>query len=86
MDNVIDYLQIDDLIGEQREIAEAIGLDAYKKLVTLCGGSYIYLPKRESYTRQIRDRVIRSEYTGTNANKLARKYGLSVGRIRKIVR
>lgn len=37
-DKIISIYQLD---GEQREIAEVIGLEAYKKLVERYGGSHI---------------------------------------------
>ena len=38
-------LKLDDLTGDQRELAETIGIDAYIKLVDAYGGSNIYIQK-----------------------------------------
>ena len=38
-------IQLSDLRGEQREIAQAIGIKAYIELVKLYGGSNIYIAK-----------------------------------------
>lgn len=41
----MDNIKIQDLQGEQRQIAETIGLEAYLKLVKIYGGTNIYIAK-----------------------------------------
>ena len=41
----IDYLQIRHLTGTQAEIAEVIGIEAYRKLVSYFGGERIAIAK-----------------------------------------
>ena len=45
-----------DIPEEYRDIAEAIGLEAFTQLTLLCGGQSLYIPKRESLERNARDR------------------------------
>lgn len=40
-----------DIPEEYRDIAEAIGLEAFTQLTLLCGGQSLYIPKRESLLR-----------------------------------
>lgn len=43
--NLIDLIEVKHLKGEQREIAEAIGIEAYRKLVAYYGGAQLYVSK-----------------------------------------
>lgn len=83
--SLLDNLTLDDLDDEQRELAECIGLDAYKKLITRYAGSYIYICKCDTITVEIRNRAIKSEFNGYNYLELAKKYDLSERAIRYIV-
>ena len=67
-------IEMTDLEGEQREIAECIGIDAYRTLAQTYGGSSIYIAKIASILKDARDRRIRREYNGCNAHALAIKY------------
>ncbi len=77
---------ITQLRGEQqKEIAEIIGIEAYRKLVEHYGGSSIYINKFDTITRPERDMEIRKKFNGTNYHELAKEYGLSETGIRKII-
>jgi Mor family transcriptional regulator len=64
-----------DIPEEYRDIAEAIGLEAFTR----------YIPKRESLERNARDRDIRAHFTGGNYRALAAQFRLSERQIRKII-
>ena len=68
--SALDRVQLSDLDEEQQQVAELIGLDNYKRLVTVFGGLSIY---------------IREEFDGYNFKELAGRYGLTEVRIRSIV-
>ncbi len=76
---------MEDVPEEFREVAEALGMKAFLKLITLCGGQDLYIPKRESLERGPRDRAIRARFDGGNYRQLAAQYRLSVRQIRKII-
>lgn len=79
-------LGIDDLREEQKQIAEAIGVDNYLKLTREFGGTTIYIAKAEEIIRRNeRDEKIREEFDGSNYAQLAVKYGLTEVWIRNIV-
>lgn len=87
MSDMLDMLTLDDLDGSSRDLAEVIGMDAFRRLVRTYGGSCIpYVPKAENLTTPIRDRVIVEEFNGYNYQELARKYGMSERWIREITR
>ena len=55
-------------------------------LVRVYGGSYVYIPKNDNIVRSIRNRNIRNDFNGHNFKELAAKYGLTVARIRSIIK
>lgn len=83
--SLLDKLTINDLDEEQRELAECIGLDAYKKLLHTYAGSSINVRMPKRITIPIRDREIRSRFNGYNYGALAREYDLSEASVRRIV-
>ncbi len=78
---------IDQLRGDegQLELAEVIGLDAYKKLVAHYGGGRVYVQKASSVLKEVRDLEIREKFNGWNYRSLAIEYRLSESTIRDIV-
>ncbi len=76
---------IDQLSGEQRELAETVGLDAYKKLVKYCGGSRVYIKKSDTLTKNERNAEIKHKFNGENIKRLAVEYNLSESTIRNIL-
>lgn len=85
MENLLAALTLDDLSGRDREMAEAVGMDAFKQLVTKYGGSEPYIPKASSLVIPIRNELIRREFDGTNHVELAIKYDLTERFVRTIV-
>ena len=78
-------IRMTDIPEEYRDIAEAIGLEAFTQLTLLCGGQSLYIPKRESLERGARDRDIRARFDGGNYRALAVQFRLSERQIRKII-
>ncbi|MEC1178523.1 Mor transcription activator family protein [Metasolibacillus meyeri] len=73
------------LSQEHGDIAAIIGVEAFMKLCDYYGGSNLYIPKRDSVIRYIRDTAIKNEFDGGNHRKLATKYNLSETHVRRIV-
>ena len=44
----MDNVTIESLDGEQREIAECVGMDGYRKLVNHFGGTSVYIQKSDN--------------------------------------
>ncbi len=76
---------VDQLRGEQRELAEIIGLDAYKKLIRHYGGNQLYIQQADSVLKNVRDKELNEKFDGTNYRKLSIEYGISEMTIRDIV-
>jgi len=83
--NLLDELTLEDLKNEQYELAELIGIEAYKTLVYNYAGSSIYVPKVDTLINVDRQDKIRSEFDGYNFRELALKYDVSERTIRRIV-
>jgi Mor family transcriptional regulator len=75
----------DQLREEQKELADLIGLEAYKILVKNYAGSFIYVQKIDSVLKDLRDAEIRDKFNGSNYGELARKYDLAEATVRDIV-
>ncbi len=77
-----DKITIEELDGEQREIAECVGIENYLKLAEHFGGTSVYIQKAD---KSARDREIKELFNGYNYKTLARKFGLSESQIRRIL-
>ncbi len=84
MDSLLEKLQLDDLEDDQRELAECIGMEAYRKLVENYAGSSIYIGKPDRIAISVRDNMIRADFNGYNYSELRKKYSLSESTIRRI--
>lgn len=83
--SLLDNLEIKDLSADQRELAECIGMEAYKKLVKNYAGSCIYVCKPDTITANLRNEEIRRKFNGYNYSELALEYNLAEVSIRRIV-
>ncbi|MDE5583229.1 MAG: DNA-binding protein [Ruminococcus sp.] len=79
-------VNLEKLTGEQREVAELVGIENYRKLVDNFGGSCVYISKSDTIFQRERDDEIKRDFNGGNYRELAKKYNLSENRIRAILR
>lgn len=84
-EQLVSELTLDDLEGEQRALAECLGLEAYKRLLLMYAGSTFTVRMPDKVTIPLRNKRIRSEFNGYNWGELARKYNLHEKTIRNIV-
>lgn len=83
--SLLDKITLDDLDEDQRELAECIGLESYKRLLENYAGSPINVRMPDKITLPIRNKEIKEKFDGCNYGDLAREYKLSESSIRKIV-
>ena len=83
--SLLEKLTLEDLDEDQRQLAECIGLEAYKNLLRNYAGSYIYICKPDTFPANVRDEQIRKEFNGYNYLELAKKFNLSEISIRRII-
>ncbi|MFT8889021.1 MAG: Mor transcription activator family protein [Ethanoligenens sp.] len=79
------HITATDLKGEQRDLAELIGMETYRTLVEVYGGCNIYIYKADTILRNVRDQEIRNRYTGHNVHELVATFGMSERAVREIV-
>ena len=80
----LDKLTMEQLHGSQLEIAEVIGIEAYRKLVASYGSS-IYISKADSVMNGLRDAEIFRRFDGSNYLELAHAFNLAENTIRDII-
>lgn len=83
--DLLDRLAMDDLNEEQRELAELIGIDNYKKLVRSLGGCNVYVYKESTLVKKIRDKEILKMFNGGNFKEIAKYFDLSEQSVRSIL-
>ena len=76
---------LDQLSGEQRDLAETIGIEAYRKLVEEYGGTHIYICKAGTVLKEVICKEIQEKFNGKNYKSLSREYGISEKTVRKLV-
>ena len=81
---MLDNLTINDLPDGVVDVVEVIGMDAFKDLVKLAGGSNQYIPNESNLVKPIRNRMIRDEFKGSYKD-ISMKYGISEIQVRNII-
>ncbi len=75
-----------ELLAMDQDKARQVGVEIADRMATHWGGQNVYFPMGLSYRLSRRDREIYDEFNGTNHSDLARKYGVSLQWIYKIVK
>lgn len=83
---ILESLMIDDLQGQHREIAEAVGIEGMIRLSKVFGGNPIYIPEMKKLTKNKVYQQILDEYDGTNIKELAVKYGVCKSTVYNILK
>lgn len=60
MIKIIDLVGLEHLKGEQRELAELIGIDAYRKILSIYGGEKLFISRLDSIISQNRASLVKS--------------------------
>lgn len=69
-----------------KELAVMAGKKLSRHLTDNWGGQLIYIPKNHGGRLDERDRQIYAEFDGRNHQQLAKKYGLAVQQVYKIIK
>lgn len=75
-----------ELLGVPTEKAEQVAHEIANRMASHWGGQNIYFPMGLSYKLSQRDQQIYDEFNGDNHSDLARKYGVSLQWIYKIIK
>ena len=82
---MLEQITRDDLPEGVIDIVDTIGIDAFKDLVRLVGGSNLYIPNESSLVKSYRNKKIRKEFNG-DYKTIARKFGISEVQVRNIIK
>lgn len=81
---MLEYLTKKDLPDSVMDIVDVIGIDAFRDLVKLAGGSTVYIPNESNLVKPIRNRRIKEEFKGSYRD-ISVKYGISEVQVRNII-
>ena len=81
---MLEYLTESDVPDSVKDVVDVIGIDAFKDLVKLAGGSLLYIPNESNLVKPIRNRRIREEFKGSY-RYISMKYGISEVQVRNII-
>ena len=81
---MLEHLSINDIPDSIKDVVEVIGIDAFKGLVKIAGGSNLYIPNESNLAKPIRNRKIKEEFNGSYRD-ISIKYGISEVQVRNIV-
>ena len=81
---MLEFLTESDVPDSVKDVVEVIGMDAFKDLVKLAGGSNLYIPNEASIVKSFRNKKIRESFNG-DYKAISRKFGISEAQVRNIV-
>lgn len=82
--NVSDYIVPECLQGEQKALAELIGMEAYIKLVTVYGGEKLFISRLDSIISANRAALIKAALEHENEEDIAACFHVSKREIDRI--
>ena len=81
---MLEFLTESDVPDSVKDVVDVIGIDAFKGLVKLAGGSLLYIHNESNLVKPIRNRKIRDEFKGSYKD-ISMKYGISEVQARNII-
>ena len=81
---MLEFLTERDVPDSVKDVVDVIGIDAFKGLVKLVGGSNLYIPNESNLVKPIRNRKIRDEFKRSYRD-ISMKYGISEVQVRNII-
>ena len=81
---MLEFLTESDVPDSVKDVVDVIGIDAFKGLVKLAGGSLLYIPNESNLVKPIRNRMIKDEFKGSYRD-ISMKYGISEVQVRNII-
>ena len=81
---MLEFLTENDVPESIKDVVDVIGIDAFKDLVKLAGGSLLYIPNESNLVKPIRNRMIKEEFKGSYKD-ISAKFGISEVQVRNII-
>ena len=81
---MLEHLTAKDIPGRYKELVDNIGIEGFKYLVQMYGGTLFYVPTLEMVNKLYRNRKIRESFRG-DYNETAKRFGMSRTQIYNII-
>ena len=81
---MLEHLTDKDIPGRYKELVDNIGIEGFKYLVQMHGGTLFYVPTLEMVNKLYRNRKIRESFRG-DYNETAKRFGMSRTQIYNII-
>ena len=81
---MLEFLTESDVPDSIKDVVDVIGIDAFKDLVKLAGGSLLYIPNESNLVKPIRNRMIKEEFMGSYKH-ISAKFVMSEVQVRNII-
>ena len=81
---MLEHLTAKDIPGRYKELVDNIGIEGFKYLVQMYGGTLFYVPTLEMVNKLYRNRKIRESFRG-DYNETAKRVGMSRTQIYNII-
>ncbi|MGL5752403.1 MAG: Mor transcription activator family protein [Paraclostridium sp.] len=82
---LIEFVEADDLPNGCRDLVEVVGMDVVIELIEYSGGGSLYFPSKRALCINARNRIIRKSFNGGNYKELSNKFGISTVQVRNVV-
>lgn len=83
---MIEYEILNHYPAFDKEVAKDLAFSVAYQVLKNYRGNIVYFPKRLIITTKARDRAIKEEFNGTNHKEIAKKYGLSLGFVYRLLK
>ena len=81
---MLEFLTESDVPDSIKDVVDVIGIDAFKDLVKLAGGSLLYIPNESNLVKPIRNRMIKEQFKRSYKD-ISAKFGISEVQVRNII-
>ncbi len=83
-DAMLDKARLEDVPENFRELAQILGMDAFKNLMLNYGGTKIYVPTSKTVSRAVRNKILKKNFDG-DYQKASYIYRITENQVRRIL-
>ena len=81
---MLEHITVNDIPGRYKELVDNIGIEGFRYLVQMHGGTCVYVPTVTMVNKLYRNRKIRESFRG-DYNETAKQYGMSFAQVYNII-
>ncbi|MBC5995285.1 hypothetical protein EAI30_07560 [Romboutsia ilealis] len=83
-DTMLDKAMLEDVPENFKELAQILGMDAFKNLLLNYGGTKIYVPTSKTISIAVRNKMLKKNFDG-NYQKASFTYRITENQVRRII-